>query len=155
MNAVRGSREIRMTSPRVRLRSGAPAAAFLYSAAGMAAALSISNLTKTYASGRQALKDVSLEIRRGEIFALLGPNGAGKTTLIGIICGIVNRSAGAVTVGGHDIVTDYRAARAMIGLVPQELTTNAFETPWSSVSFSRGLFGKPPNPDHLAKVLKD
>jgi ABC-2 type transport system ATP-binding protein len=121
----------------------------------MQSIISVSHLSKTYASGLQALNDVTLDIRRGEIFALLGPNGAGKTTLIGIVCGIVNRSAGTVTVGGHDIVADYRAARAMIGLVPQELTTNAFETPWSAVTFSRGLFGKPPNPDHLAKVLKD
>jgi ABC-2 type transport system ATP-binding protein len=117
--------------------------------------ISIANLSKTYASGFHALKDVSLEIRRGEIFALLGPNGAGKTTLISIVCGIVNPSAGRVTVGGHDIIKDYRAARALIGLVPQELTTDAFESVWATVSFSRGLFGKPPNPEHIGKVLKD
>jgi ABC-2 type transport system ATP-binding protein len=117
--------------------------------------ISIRNLCKTYASGFQALKNVSLEIERGEIFALLGPNGAGKTTLINIVCGIVNPSGGTVSVGGHDIVRDYRAARAMIGLVPQELTTNAFETVWADVSFSRGLFGKPVDPDHIEKVLKD
>ncbi len=117
--------------------------------------ISVSNLSKTYASGFEALKRVNLDIRRGEIFALLGPNGAGKTTLINIVCGIVTPSAGAVSVGGHDILKDYRAARAMIGLVPQELTSNAFESVWATVSFSRGLFGKPANPDHLAKVLKD
>src|SRR4030088_2977385 len=116
--------------------------------------ISVSNLSKTYASGFQALTNVSLEIRRGEIFALLGPNGAGKTTLIGIVCGIVNASGGTVTVDGHDIVTDYRAARRMIGLVPQELTTDAFETVWATVSFSRGLWGKRADPDHIAKVLK-
>ena len=108
--------------------------------------ISVKNLSKTYASGFQALKSINLEIRRGEIFALLGPNGAGKTTLISIICGIVNASAGTVTVDGHDIVRDYRAARALIGLVPQELHTDAFETVWATVSFSRGLFGKPKNP---------
>jgi ABC-2 type transport system ATP-binding protein len=117
--------------------------------------ITVARLAKTYASGFQALKGVDLEIRRGEIFALLGPNGAGKTTLINIICGIVNRSAGSVTVDGHDIVSDYRAARAIIGLVPQELTVNAFETPWSTVSFSRGLFGKPADPGYLEKVLRD
>jgi len=117
--------------------------------------ISISNLSKTYASGFQALKRVNLEIRRGEIFALLGPNGAGKTTLISIVCGIVNRSEGAVLVDGHDIVADYRAARSMIGLVPQELTTDAFESVWGTVSFSRGLFGKAPNPAHIEKVLRD
>jgi len=116
--------------------------------------ISISQLSKTYASGFRALSDVDLEIRRGEIFALLGPNGAGKTTLIGIICGIVNASAGVVTVDGHDNVRHYRAARTLIGLVPQELTTDAFETVWGTVSFSRGLFGKPPNPAHIGKVLK-
>ena len=115
--------------------------------------ISISNLSKTYASGFQALKDVNLEIRRGEIFALLGPNGAGKTTLISIVCGIVNPSAGHVSVGGHDIIKDYRATRSLIGLVPQELTTDAFETVWATVSFSRGLFGKPPNREHVGKVL--
>src|SRR5258706_5791893 len=117
--------------------------------------ISISNLPKTYASGLQALKGVSLDIRRGEIFALLGPNGAGKTTLISIVCGIVNRSEGTVLVDGRDIVADYRAARSMIGLVPQELTTDAFESVWGTVSFSRGLFGKAPNPAHIEKVLRE
>ncbi|HYN12804.1 MAG TPA: ABC transporter ATP-binding protein [Burkholderiales bacterium] len=117
--------------------------------------ISVANLSKTYASGLQALKRVDLEIRPGEIFALLGPNGAGKTTLINIVCGIVTPSAGAVTVGGHDIFRDWRAARAMIGLVPQELTSNAFESVWATVSFSRGLFGKPADPGRVAKVLKD
>src|SRR5271170_6273184 len=112
----------------------------------MSPVISVSNLSKTYASGLQALKHIQLDIRRGEIFALLGPNGAGKTTLISIICGIINRSEGTVLVGGHDIVTEYRAARSLIGLVPQELTTDAFETVWATVSFSRGLFGKPPDP---------
>jgi ABC-2 type transport system ATP-binding protein len=116
--------------------------------------IAINDLSKTYASGFQALKNINLEIGRGEIFALLGPNGAGKTTLIGIVCGIVNASGGTVTVDGHDIVTDYRAARRMIGLVPQELTTDAFETVWATVSFSRGLWGKRADPDHIAKVLK-
>ncbi len=117
--------------------------------------ISVSNLSKTYASGFQALKNIDLEIRRGEIFALLGPNGAGKTTLISTICGIVNPTEGRVTVDGHDIIVDYRAARSMIGLVPQELTTDAFETVWNTVSFSRGLFGKSANPAHLEKVLKE
>jgi ABC-2 type transport system ATP-binding protein len=117
--------------------------------------IAVSHLSKTYASGFQALKDVSLDIRRGEIFALLGPNGAGKTTLISIICGIVNRSAGSVTVDGHDIVKDYRAARALIGLVPQELAVSAFEKVWGTVAFSRGLFGKPADPALIARVLKD
>src|SRR3984893_1211446 len=117
--------------------------------------IAINDLSKTYASEFQALKNINLEIGGGEIFALLGPNGAGKTTLIGIVCGIVNASAGTVTVDGHDIVTDYRAARQIIGLVPQELTTDAFETVWATVSFSRGLFGKPRNPDYIAKVLKE
>ena len=121
----------------------------------MSPIISVSNLSKTYAPGLSAVRNVSLEIRRGEIFALLGPNGAGKTTLISIICGIVNPTQGKVLVDGHDIVTDYRAARSMIGLVPQELTTDAFETPWGAVSFSRGLFGKAPNPSHIEKVLKD
>src|SRR2546422_9501002 len=121
----------------------------------MQAIISISDLSKTYASGLQALKRVNLEIRRGEIFALLGPNGAGKTTLIGIICGIVNPSEGTIQVGGHDIIGDYRAARSLIGLVPQELTTDAFESVWNTVSFSRGLFGKPADPAHIEKVLKD
>jgi len=117
--------------------------------------LTISNLSKTYDTGFQALKGINLEIRRGEIFALLGPNGAGKTTLIGIICGLVNATTGTVTVDGHDNVRNYRAARAMIGLVPQELTTDAFETVWATVSLSRGLFGKPGNPAFVEKVLKD
>ena len=117
--------------------------------------IAISNLSKTYASGFQALKHVSLDIRRGEIFALLGPNGAGKTTLISIVCGIVNRSEGTVLVDGHDIVAEYRAARSMIGLVLQELTTDAFESVWGTVSFSRGLFGKGPSPTHIEKVLRD
>jgi ABC-2 type transport system ATP-binding protein len=117
--------------------------------------LSIKQLTKTYASGFQALKAIDLDIDRGEIFALLGPNGAGKTSLINIICGIVNPSSGSVTVDGHDIVTDYRAARSKIGLVPQELSTDAFETVWATVKFSRGLFGKPANPEHLEKVLRN
>ena len=116
--------------------------------------ISVSNLSKTYASGFQALKNINLEIRRGEIFALLGPNGAGKTTLIGIICGIVNRSSGSVLVDGHDNVTAYRAARALIGLVPQELTTDAFESVFDTVSFTRGLFGKPANPAYVEKVLR-
>jgi ABC-2 type transport system ATP-binding protein len=117
--------------------------------------ISVSNLSKTYASGFHALKGVNLDIRRGEILALLGPNGAGKTTLISIICGIVNPTEGSVSVDGHDIIKDYRAARSLIGLVPQELTTDAFETVWATTSFSRGLFGKPANPDHVARVLKD
>jgi ABC-2 type transport system ATP-binding protein len=119
------------------------------------AIISIANLSKTYASCLHALKNINLDIRRGEIFALLGPNGAGKTTLIGTICGIVNPTEGSVTVDGHDIIADYRAARSMIGLVPQELTTDAFETVWGTVSFSRGLFGKRANPRHIEKVLKD
>ena len=117
--------------------------------------LSVSGLSKRYASGFHALKNVDLQIRRGEIFALLGPNGAGKTTLISIVCGIVNATEGKVTVDGHDIAADYRAARSVIGLVPQELTTEAFETVWNTVSFSRGLFGKPANPAHIEKVLKE
>jgi ABC-2 type transport system ATP-binding protein len=117
--------------------------------------ISVSNLCKTYASGFQALKRIDLEIRRSEIFALLGPNGAGKTTLINIICGIVKPSDGAVSVAGHDIIRDYRAARSMIGLVPQELTTDAFESVRATVSFSRGLFGKPANPAYIEKTLKD
>ena len=116
--------------------------------------LSVSDLSKTYASGFQALKHVTLDIRPGEIFALLGPNGAGKTTLIGSICGIVTPTEGRVTVGGHDIRDHYRAAREMIGLVPQELTTDAFETVWATVSFSRGLFGKAPDPAYIEKTLK-
>ena len=125
------------------------------SAASTQPIISVSNLSKTFASGLQALKNIDLDIRRGEIFALLGPNGAGKTTLISAICGIVNPTEGSVTVDGHDIITDFRAARSMIGLVPQELTTDAFESVWGTVSFSRGLFGKRPNPAHLEKVLKD
>jgi ABC-2 type transport system ATP-binding protein len=121
----------------------------------MPSIITVDNLSKTYASGLQALKNINLEIRRGEIFALLGPNGAGKTTLIGTICGIVNPTEGKVLVGGHDIVKAYRAARSMIGLVPQELTTDAFESVWGTVSFSRGLFGKKANPGHIEKVLKD
>ncbi len=121
----------------------------------MQAIISISDLSKTYASGLQALKRVNLEIRKGEIFALLGPNGAGKTTLIGVICGIVNPSEGSIRVDGRDIIADYRAARSLIGLVPQELTTDAFESVWNTVSFSRGLFGKPADPAHIEKVLKD
>src|ERR1700754_747931 len=117
--------------------------------------ISVSNLTKTYASGFQALKNIKLEIRKGEIFALLGPNGAGKTTLISIICGIVNPTQGTILADGHYIIRDYRAARSRIGLVPQELTTDAFESVWATVKFSRGLFGKPPNPTHLEKVLRD
>ncbi len=117
--------------------------------------ISVSNLSKTYKSGFQALKNIDLAIRRGEIFALLGPNGAGKTTLIGIICGILVPSEGSVTVAGHDIAAEYRAARALIGLVPQELTTDAFETVWATVSHSRGLWDKPANPAYVEKVLKD
>jgi ABC-2 type transport system ATP-binding protein len=121
----------------------------------MQSIISVAKLSKTYASGFQALKDIDLEIRQGEIFALLGPNGAGKTTLISTICGIVNPTAGRVSVNGHDIITDYRAARSIIGLVPQELTTDAFESVWNTVSFSRGPFGKSANPGHIEKVLKD
>ena len=117
--------------------------------------ISVSGLTKTYASGFQALKDINLRIWPGEIFALLGPNGAGKTTLIGIICGIVNPTRGVVMADGHDVISDYRAARSKIGLVPQELSTDSFETVWATVSFSRGLFGKAANPDYIEKVLKD
>jgi ABC-2 type transport system ATP-binding protein len=117
--------------------------------------ISVSRLTKTYASGFQALKSVDLEIRKGEIFALLGPNGAGKTTLISIICGIVNPSGGVVLADGHDVVRDYRAARSRIGLVPQELSTDMFETVWDTVTFSRGLFGKPRDPAYLEKVLRE
>ena len=117
--------------------------------------ISVSQLTKTYKSGFQALKAVDLQIKRGEIFALLGPNGAGKTTLISIICGIVNPTGGTVLADGHDIIRDFRAARMKIGLVPQELSTDMFETVWNTVNFSRGLFGKAPNPAHLEKVLRD
>ncbi|MDQ3025560.1 MAG: ABC transporter ATP-binding protein [Pseudomonadota bacterium] len=117
--------------------------------------LAISKLTKTYATGHQALTDVDLEIRKGEIFALLGPNGAGKTTLISIVCGIVTATSGTVVADGHDIVGDYRSARAKIGLVPQELHTDMFETPWSTTSFSRGLYGLAPDPAHIEKVLRE
>jgi len=117
--------------------------------------LTVAGLSKTYASGFHALKNVDLEIRRGEIFALLGPNGAGKTTLINIVCGIVTASTGSVSADGHDIVRDFRAARAKIGLVPQELTTDMFETVWNTLTFSRGLFGKPRNPAIIEKVLRD
>src|SRR5688572_32955046 len=117
--------------------------------------ISVSNLVKKYASGLHALKGVNLDIRRGEIFALLGPNGAGKTTLINIICGIVNPTSGTVHADGHDIIREFRAARAKIGLVPQELSTDAFESVWATMKFSRGLFGKPPNDAHLEKVLRD
>jgi ABC-2 type transport system ATP-binding protein len=117
--------------------------------------ISISNLTKSYASGLIALKQINLEIRAGEIFALLGPNGAGKTTLINIVCGIVTPSGGTITAAGHDVLRDYRAARTLIGLVPQELHTDAFETVWATVNFSRGLFGRPPNTAYVEKVLRD
>jgi ABC-2 type transport system ATP-binding protein len=117
--------------------------------------ISITNLTKTYASGLQALRSINLDIRKGEIFGLLGPNGAGKTTLISIVCGIVTPTAGGVLVDGHDILRDYRAARSKIGLVPQELTTDMFETVWATVTFSRGLFGRAPNPAYIEKVLRD
>ncbi|QCF26965.1 ABC transporter ATP-binding protein [Hydrocarboniclastica marina] len=116
--------------------------------------IEVKELSKIYSSGYQALKNINLDIQRGEIFALLGPNGAGKTTLISIICGIVNASSGTVFADGHDIVSDYRAARSRIGLVPQELSTDAFETVWATVTFSRGLFGKPPSPAHIEKVLR-
>jgi len=121
----------------------------------MTPVISVRNLSKTYASGFTALSDVDLDIRRGEIFALLGPNGAGKTTLISIVCGIVNATSGTVEVDGKDIVRDYRATRALIGLVPQELTTDAFETPLGALALSRGLFGKPADPAHVEKVLRD
>jgi ABC-2 type transport system ATP-binding protein len=117
--------------------------------------VSINNVTKSYASGFQALKLINLDIEQGEIFALLGPNGAGKTTLINIVCGIVIASSGTVTADGHDIVRDYRAARSMIGLVPQELSTDAFETVWATVTFSRGLFGRAPNPAFIERLLRD
>ena len=116
--------------------------------------IEIQNLTKTYNDGFQALKGVDLSIDKSEIFALLGPNGAGKTTLISIVCGIVNATGGSVTIAGHDIVRDYRKTRSMIGLVPQELTTDAFETVWATVTFSRGLFGKSKDPAHIEKVLR-
>jgi ABC-2 type transport system ATP-binding protein len=127
----------------------------LYSASPVRPILAVRNLSKTYGAGPAALKSVNLEIRRGEIFALLGPNGAGKTTLISIICGIVTASEGSVAIDGHDIVADYRAARALVGLVPQEIATDMFDTVWHNVSFSRALFGKPANADHITKVLKD
>ncbi len=116
--------------------------------------IAVSDLTKTYATGFEALKSVDLQIRKGEIFALLGPNGAGKTTLISIICGIVTPTAGSVTIDGHDIVTDYRAARSLVGLVPQELTADMFETVWATVSLSRGLWGKWEDPAYIEKVLR-
>jgi ABC-2 type transport system ATP-binding protein len=122
---------------------------------GIPPIISIDNVSKSYASGVRALQPINLEIRKGEIFALLGPNGAGKTTLINIVCGIVTASSGRVIAGGHDIVRDYRAARTKIGLVPQELTTDSFETVWATVSFSRGLFGRPPNPDYVSRLLRD
>src|SRR5262245_48721224 len=120
----------------------------------MSAVISIRGLAKKYASGMQALSSIDLEIRRGEIFALLGPNGAGKTTLINIVCGIVTPSAGAITVGGHDILRDWRDARSMIGLVPAELTSNAFESVWATVAFSRGLFGRAPDARRIEQVLR-
>ena len=120
----------------------------------MSPIISVKNLSKTYASGFQALKSINLDIERGEIFALLGPNGAGKTTLIGIICGIVNPTEGTVVADGHDIIKEFRKARAQIGLVPQELSTDMFETVWATVSFSRGLFGKAKDPTHIEKVLR-
>ena len=121
----------------------------------MPAVISIENVSKSYASGVRALQPVNLEIRRGEIFALLGPNGAGKTTLINIVCGIVTATTSRIVADGHDIVRDYRAARSKIGLVPQELTTDSFETVWATVSFSRGLFGRAPNPDFITGLLRD
>jgi ABC-2 type transport system ATP-binding protein len=121
----------------------------------MPAVISIENVSKSYASGVRALQPVNLEIRKGEIFALLGPNGAGKTTLINIVCGIVTATTGRIVADGHDIVRDYRAARSKIGLVPQELTTDSFETVWATVSFSRGLFGRAPNPDFITGLLRD
>ncbi len=121
----------------------------------MTPVISIQQLSKTYASGQPALRNINLDIRKGEIFALLGPNGAGKTTLISIVCGIVNPGSGTVLVGGHDIVNDYRASRGQIGLVPQELFNDVFETVWATLKFSRGLFGKAPNPAYLEQVLRD
>ncbi|MDQ4042666.1 MAG: ABC transporter ATP-binding protein, partial [Actinomycetota bacterium] len=117
--------------------------------------VSVSGLSKTYASGFQALRNIDLDIQRGEIFALLGPNGAGKTTLINIICGIVNPTQGVIRAGGHDVISEYRKARYLIGLVPQELTTDAFESVWATCTFSRGLFGKPADPGYIEKVLRD
>jgi ABC-2 type transport system ATP-binding protein len=121
----------------------------------MPSVISVANLSKVYGTGFKALNNINLDIERGEIFALLGPNGAGKTTLISTICGIANPTSGSIAVGGHDIISDFRAARSMIGLVPQEIHTDSFETVWATVSFSRGLFGKPKNPAHIEKVLKD
>ena len=121
----------------------------------MESIISVKNLSKTYASGFEALKNVSLDIHKGEIFALLGPNGAGKTTLISIICGIVNPTSGEVLADGHNIISEYRDARAKIGLVPQELTTDVFETVWATMNFSRGIFGKPPDHEYIEKILKD
>src|SRR6266852_7715283 len=121
----------------------------------MSPIISVANLSKTYGSGFKALDNVNLEIRRGEIFALLGPNGAGKTTLIAVICGLVNPTQGTIIADGHDIIKDARAARSKIGLVPQELATDMFETVWATVGFSRGLFGKPKNPAHVEKVLRE
>jgi ABC-2 type transport system ATP-binding protein len=144
-------RSVSPVAPTPACDNGAPYAPL----APMPPIISLSNVSKTYASGFTALKRVDLDIRRGEIFALLGPNGAGKTTLISIVCGIVNASEGTVLVDGMDIRRDYRKTRALIGLVPQELTTDAFETPWGALSFSRGLFGKPPDPAHIEKVLRD
>jgi len=118
-------------------------------------AISVKNLSKTYVSGQQALKNINLDVSCGEIFALLGPNGAGKTTLINVVCGIVNPGQGVISVAGHDVLSDYRVARSMIGLVPQELTTDAFESVWNTVNFSRGLFGKPPAPDFIEQILRD
>ncbi len=121
----------------------------------MPSVISVANLSKVYGTGFKALNNINLDINSGEIFALLGPNGAGKTTLISTICGIANPTSGSIAVGGHDIISDFRAARSMIGLVPQEIHTDSFETVWATVSFSRGLFGKPKNPAHIEKVLKD
>jgi ABC-2 type transport system ATP-binding protein len=131
------------------------ATAFKGSNAGMQPIISVNGLSKTYDSGFEALKKISLEVKRGEILALLGPNGAGKTTLISIVCGLVRPTSGTVTVGGHDIISDYRAARRMIGLVPQELSVAAFETVWQQTSYSRGLYGKKPDPGYIEQVLKD
>ncbi len=146
------------TDPQHRARPETPAAVSAGARRNPAAgppAVTVEGLDKVYDSGHRALQDVRLEIERGEIFALLGPNGAGKTTLIGVICGLVNPTDGQVAVHGHDIVRDWRRARGMVGLVPQELATDTFETVWATVSLSRGLFGKPPNPAHIEKVLRD
>ena len=121
----------------------------------MTSAISVSHLSKTYASGFQALKDINLEIRRGEIFALLGPNGAGKTTLIGVVCGSVSMTSGRVLIDGHDVVRDYRAARSIVGLVPQEIALDIFSTVWRAATFSRGLFGRPPNPAYIEQLLRE